>query len=196
MQIFGHDRFVFNKLEGQFRDHTAIALERLEIARVYPDDFQKWIHFRLSIVNDQRSQLEEQARKLTEEYDKQMYSLEKKLATIDEDYNLQIEFLESQLIAANDFTEADVIFDDDSRRQLEQLQLIEDREAEKVTRLENMLVSMLFSPPESEHAAELVQKRMEEEAMMVRHAEEEEKRRLIFSEEMNRVRIWQGVRER
>tara|TARA_A100001015_G_C14943670_1_gene693655 strand:- start:1159 stop:1326 length:168 start_codon:yes stop_codon:yes gene_type:complete len=55
---------------------------------------------------------------------------------------------------------------------------------------------MLFSPPESEHAAELVQKRMEEEAMMVRHAEEEEKRRLIFSEEMNRVRIWQGVRER
>lgn len=126
-----------------------------------------------------------------------MYSLQKKLATLDEDYNLQLEFLESQLNAANeDVLTQDKCFDDDSRQQLEQLQLFEEREAEKVARLENMLVSMFFSPPESASAAELVQARMEEEAMMVRQAEDEEKRRLRLKEEMSRIRIWQAVRER
>ena len=70
-----------------------------------------------------------------------MYSLQKKLATLDEDYNLQLEFLESQLNAANeDVLTRDKIFDDDSRQQLEQLQLFEEREAEKVAKLENVLV--------------------------------------------------------
>ena len=70
-----------------------------------------------------------------------MYSLQKKLATLDEDYNLQLEFLESQLNAANeDVLTQDKIFDDDSRQQLEQLQLFEEREAEKVAKLENVLV--------------------------------------------------------
>ena len=46
--------------------------------------------------------MEERERRLTEEYDKKMYSLQKKLATLDEDYNLQLEFLESQLNAANE----------------------------------------------------------------------------------------------
>ena len=65
---------------------------------------------------------------------------------MDEDYTLQLEFLESQMNAANqDVLTQDVSFDDDSRRQLEQLQLFEEREAEKVARLENMLVSMFFS---------------------------------------------------
>ena len=65
------------------------------------------------------------------------------------------------MIAADDLT-GDIIFDDDNKMQMEQLRALEEREAKKVARLEAMLVSMFFSPPESQNAAALVQKRMEE----------------------------------
>ena len=153
------------------------------------------MHFRHTIINDQKSKLEEEERKLTERFERNVHSLEKKLATLEENHNLQIEYLEKQLIAADDLT-GDIIFDDDSKMQMEQLRALEEREAEKVARLEAMLVSMFFSPPESQNAAALVQKRMEEEAMLVKRAEEEEKRRLLLAEEVSRVRVWQAVRER
>ncbi len=194
-QVFGHERFLFNKVGSERRQYTAKALSTTKVACIYPDDFWKWAHFRHSLINDQRSKLEDKDRRLQEQYRKNVNGIEKHLQQLECDFQLEMEYLEKKAFEADELM-GDVEFDGAYRKDIERMRLIKERENAKIRRLEDMLVSMYFSPLDSRSAADLKQKRLSEEVMMVKQVEQEEQRRLLLAEEVARVRTWQYVRER